>query len=321
MKRWCWVLVLGVLGCKSEVKPTPPPEACSAAMTVAPAEFGVRVKSVDGAVKTRGCQVIAVGRADNGDVVVAKYDRDGKPTNTHRPFAGRWLEYQISVQRLAIVGEGYLAIGTLTRGDGASDVFMFKLGEDGLLAEDFGRGGVLHGEVRGGQSVRAIDAPTLAGDAFTLPVTYAVGGGATFVRTLRILVNGREPLPTARYSVPAGGCESLNHQAYADGFTYDFRQLGCGDIALNVQGPGVRDALNVRPDGTLYTSARWGEFSVRYEGLTPVFVSRDTLGNVKSEFVRPVIGRDYLCGARVQPGQRYLVFSRQPGDTLDCQAL
>lgn len=300
-------------------------EACVAGLAPAPDKFSANVAQAQGAVKTRSCTTLAFGRTSAGEIVIAKYDADGRLDTTfaengaYRPFVGQLREYRVQLQRLAVLADGYLALGTVARDDGASDLWMFQLAENGYLNFNFGprHEGYVMGAFSAGQVLRQVDAPIVTENRLNVPLTYELAmSGTQFTRVVSLTVNGREAWPVARFAIP-GRCDSIAHTSYVNGTYVELKQSACDSVTLTVQGPTVRETVFLLTNGTPAASAWYGDLSLHYENGQPIMISRDGFGNIRNEYLSFAQGREYLCGQKVKLDQRYLVFSLRPVSAPD----
>lgn len=270
-----------------------------------------------GAVKTEACETLVVGTNPQGEVLVAKYAADGTPVESFgeravtKPLAARYGNLNVRIQRLAVVNDGYLALGTYGRGYDPRAVFVFRFNDSGFLDLNYGplRDGVGKAPKDPAFNVISIGTPVVEGELLRLRNRGEdINRGIESEREQVVLAGAVQPMGKDLQPVPVS-CELINHDSFKDGTQVQISQAGCGDLNFRSSGPLGNDALSVLVNGTSYYSNLLGEMRWYYEGRGMVLISRDGLGFVKKEYANFVQGQSSICGASVDSRRRYLVFS------------
>ncbi|HMN69761.1 MAG TPA: hypothetical protein PKC28_14555, partial [Bdellovibrionales bacterium] len=284
-------------------EPAPAPKVCTRSLMADTAYVG-RVQSAN-------CRSLGVG-VQNNQVTVTRFNEDGSvdssfaDAGTYRPFEFRFAGYDIKPERVAVVGDGFLVMGTYQRFGGGSEFFAFHLLDDGYLNALFGplRDGVIRNRI-GVDRVTAISSPTVQGDNVAVRVNYESGTtGLAFDRLLIFPSSGRQAFAKNAPLVAPVTCEVVVHDGFSDGVRMSFRQTVCATVPM---------------DGTSIESAWIGEMQWFHEGTFPIAITRDGLGRMRRDYVTPIEGVSQLCGQSVSPSRRYLVFSEKRLTDADWQ--
>lgn len=321
--RYLLVVVLLSLGAcklkvaKEEDKKAQKPAACPRSLTPdIPAAFNSLGRPV-GAVKTASCDTIVVGADNAGETILARYDVNGNPLEIagqgalSRPLANRYGFLRPRIQRLAMVNEGFIAIGYYGQMNEARALFAFRFIDGGQLDNQFGplSDGVVRGAKDSRYSLRSVDAPRLEQGRMLLRGHYEDQFTGTEIEKDEVVTfTARQAMQKNITAVPVD-CDRLDHQASVDGTNYQFLQTSCGNLNLRTSGAYGYDNLMIIPNSTSYLSNALGEIAFGYEGRTPFMISRDGLGNVKSEYIGFAQGQVSICGQNVDTRRRYMVFS------------
>lgn len=322
MRYMLLIPLLFLAACKMKVskdddKKATKPVACPRSLNPEiPAAFNSLGRAV-GAVKTASCDTIVVGADNAGETILARYDVNGNPLEivgqgaVSRPLANRYGYLRPRIQRLAMVNEGFVAIGYYGQMNETRALFAFRFVDGGQLDNQFGplSDGVVRGPKDVRYSLRSVDAPRIEQGRMLLRGHYEDQfTGTEIEKDETITFSARQAMQKDLSIVPVD-CEMLNHQASVDGTNYQFLQSSCGNLNLRTSGAFGYDNLMIVPNNTSFLSNALGEVAFGYEGRTPFMVSRDGLGNVKKEFAGFVQGQAAICGQNVDARKRYLVFS------------
>jgi hypothetical protein len=314
------VPLLFLTACKIDLKGDSKKEKaqqCSRGLTSEiPAAFNTLGRPV-GAVKTQSCDTIVVGADNAGETILARYDMNGQPLEipgqgqVSHPLVTRYSHLRPRVQRLAMMNEGFFAIGYYGQTNEPRALLAFRFVDSGLLDNQFGplNDGVVRGNRDPRFSLRQVDAPRVDQGRIVVRGHYEDQFTGTETERDEVFTfSAREAMAKDIGIVPVN-CDMLNHQAFVDGTNYQFVQSTCGNLNLRTSGAFGYDNLMIVPNNTSYFSNVLGEVSFGYEGATPFMISRDGLGAVKKEYAGFVQGMTSLCGKSVDSRGRFLVFS------------
>lgn len=314
-------LLMATVGCKQKKND---PKACDRSVTEVPSDFFYSGLSAGGAVKTSTCSTLAVGANLDGQPVILKYNDKNEPDATfnqqsgYQPFVAEFPNYRFRFDRVVVLPDGYLAMGSYTNPDRSSEVFAFKLSESGLLDPDFGprHDGVIRGDLSSGLYVKSVNAPSLSPQGLSFVVNYISPSGVEFNRLIAVPLSGRVELTKRAFAVP-NACATVNTTALKNDVTYNLSQNSCANLIWSAQGPGLNEVLNIQMDGSVYQTTLFGQFAMHYEDLTPVVVSNSLLGQLQTEYMAFTTGQNHICGELVDPSRRYLVLSLKTPDQPD----
>lgn len=323
MKFILLFVVMGLSACNVKLNggeanaPAPKPVTCARGLNREVPQAFQSLGTPVGAVRTEACDTLVIGTNPQGETILAKYDSKGNPDElfgdraVSKPLQGRYGALNVRIQRIAVVNNGYFALGTYGRANDAKALFVFRFMDTGFLDLTYGplRDGVGRANADPGFNLLTVGAPVIEGEQMRLRNRGEdVNRGVETEREQVVLAAGTQTMGKDLQAVPVS-CELLNHDSLKQGTQVQIGQSACGELSFRSNGPFGNDALSVVVNGTSYYSNLLGEMRWYYEGRTMVLVSRDGLGFVKKEFVNFVQGQTMICGAPVDARRRYLVFS------------
>jgi hypothetical protein len=315
-------LVLILSACDVKVKsdaakPENKPVTCAREVSRDIPQAFQNVGTAVSAVRTEDCGKLVVGTDPQGQIVIAKYDSSGVMAQGFgergvlRPLIGRYQQMGVRIQRIAVIDNHYFAFGSYGRLNQTRALFVFRFLESGFLDLSFGpwRDGTARAPLDSRFSLMALGVPSVVGDSIVFRNRMEdLLSGTEVEREQVVLISGAQSMPKDLKAVPSS-CELVNQSGLTEGTQVHLSQSQCHELSFRASGPMGNDAIVMATNGTTYYSNLLGEIGWHYEGRSPVLMSRDGLGFLRKEYVNFVQGQNSICGASVNPGRRYLVFS------------
>lgn len=305
---------------KEPAAPAPPAKpVCARSLTKDIPQAFQQAGTAVGAVKTEACETLVVGHDTAGAVILGRYDIHGAPVDVTKPLGARFSGMNVKVQRLAVINDGFFALGSHGKAGETRALFAFRFLDSGFL--DLGYGPLRDGTARAASDGRydliSVLAVSVEGELIRLRLRaedLLIGTEADVERV--ILVNGAQTMEKDLRPVPPV-CDLLTHDTVKQSTAVQIAQSACAAMSFRSSGAFGSDALTVAMDGTVYFSNFLGDMRWYYEGRTPVLVSRDSLGFTRREYAAFVQGQTSICGTTVDARRRYLVFSPRPPAAVD----
>lgn len=175
------VVAIALSACSAKISSNsvpvqPKPLTCTRTLVrEVPAEFKGE-GTVTGTVRTFNCESVVVASNRNGEVYLAKFKTDGTLDTEYgdrgyfKPLMNRHSGGQPRIERLAVINEGFMALGT--HGNDTRAFLAFRFADDGYLDLGFGptKEGVLRAVPEVNVSVIRVGAPTVDNGVVRIPL-------------------------------------------------------------------------------------------------------------------------------------------------------
>jgi hypothetical protein len=264
---------------KSDLPANPPakPVTCTRGLTREIPQAFQSVGTAVGAVKTESCETLVLGQNSQNEVVLAKYNAQGQPDETYgdrsvmKLIPARYANSGVRIQRLAVINNGFFALGVYGRGTEPRALFAFRFLDSGFLDLGYGplRDGVARAIPDSKFDLSTVGAPVVENDLIRLRNRGEdLTAGTEVEREQLLLVSGSQAMEKDLKAVPVT-CDLINHNAMKQQTTIQISQSGCAEMVFRTSGPAGSDALNLAMNGTVYFSNFTGEMRWYYEGRTP----------------------------------------------------